>query len=54
MAVKVAVFDAKSYDRESLIANNKNYGFELSFYKDRLSMHTVDIAKGKELANEVK
>lgn len=48
MAVKVAVFDAKSYDRESFTNNNKDFGFELSFYKDRLSMHTVDIAKGKD------
>ena len=49
MAVKVAVFDAKSYDRESFLTNNKDYGFELCFYKDRLSMHTVDIAKGKDV-----
>lgn len=48
MAIKVAVFDAKSYDRESFINNNKDFGLELSFYKDRLSMHTVDIAKGKD------
>ncbi len=48
MAVKVAFFDAKSYDKDSFNATNKNFGFEIHYYKERLSMNTVDLAKGKD------
>ena len=48
MAVKVAFFDAKSYDKDSFNATNKDFGFEIHYYKERLSMNTVDLAKGKD------
>ena len=48
MAVKVAFFDAKSYDKDSVNATNKDFGFEIHYYKERLSMNTVDLAKGKD------
>lgn len=48
MAVKVAVFDTKHYDKESFNEANKNFGLELHFYKDRLSLGTMELAKGKD------
>lgn len=48
MAVKVAFFDAKSYDKDSFNATNKDFGFEIHYYKERLSMNTVELAKGKD------
>ncbi len=46
--MKVAVFDAKSYDRESFDALNKDYGFELHYFKERLSIRTVGLARGMD------
>lgn len=49
MEVKVAFFDAKSYDRESFASMNKDFGFDIHFYKDRLSLSTASLAKGKDV-----
>ncbi len=49
MALKIAIFDAKSYDRESFEKNNENYGYELHFYKEELTINTVSLARGKDV-----
>lgn len=60
MATKIAFFDAKSYDRETFGKVNSEYGFEIQYFKERLSMNTTtlqnirDFEEGKELVNEVK
>lgn|SRR5574344_17353 len=46
MAVKVAFFDAKSYDKESFDALNKTYGFEITYFEERLAGNTVALTKG--------
>ncbi|MCR5077071.1 MAG: 2-hydroxyacid dehydrogenase [Prevotella sp.] len=49
MAVRIAFFDTKSYDRESFDAINKDYNFDIRYYKERLSMATVPLAKGADV-----
>ncbi len=49
MSTKIAFFDAQRYDRDSFNAENKDFGFEIHYYKERLSMNTVDLSKGKEV-----
>lgn len=49
MNVKVAFFDAKSYDKESFNKVNKDFGCEIHYYKERLSMNTVSLSKGKDV-----
>ncbi len=49
MAIKIAFFDTKSYDRESFEKLNKDFGFHIHYYKERLSMNTVALAKGKDV-----
>lgn len=46
MAIKIAFFDTKSYDRESFEKLNKEYGFDIHYYKERLSLNTVALTKG--------
>lgn len=46
MAYKIAVFDAKSYDRETFNKVNEKYGFELLFYKEHLDRNNVILAGG--------
>ncbi len=48
MKGKIVFFDAKDYDRESFDAVNKSFGFDVAYYKDRLSMGTVALAKGAD------
>lgn len=50
MAIKIAFFDTKSYDRESFGAENRpNSDMEFYFYRERLSMHSVALARGKDV-----
>lgn len=49
MAIKVAFFDAKSYDKESFGSINKSFGLDIHYYKDRLTMNTVSLARGKDV-----
>lgn len=44
--MKVAVFSTKAYDRESLLAANKDTHHELVFYESRLTPQTVRLADG--------
>lgn len=46
--VKIAFFDTKNYDREVFERVNKQYGFELFFYKDHLNAHSVTLTKGMD------
>lgn len=49
MAIKIAFFDTKSYDRESFDKENERLGYELHYYKDRLSVRTAQLAQGKDV-----
>lgn len=44
--MKVAVFNAKSYDRDSLTKANTIYNHDLSFFPVRLNLETVILATG--------
>lgn len=46
MAKKIAVFDAKPYDIKMFEDVNKDYGYELVFYKEHLDKHNVILASG--------
>ncbi len=48
MSVKIAFFDAKSYDRECFDFENKAYKFNIHYYKDRLTAHSVHVTKGMD------
>ena len=50
MAVKIAFFDAKPYDEDSFNAVNKDFNFEIEYYKERLNKKTVPLAKGADIA----
>lgn len=49
MALRIAFFDAKSYDIESFNAVNKGYNFDIRYYQERLSISTVPLAKGADV-----
>ena len=49
MAIRIAFFDAKSYDIESFNAVNKDYNFDIRYYQERLSISTVPLAKGADV-----
>lgn len=44
MSYKVAVFDAKPYDRDAFNRINEKYGFELVFHKEHLDRNNVILA----------
>ncbi len=46
MITKIAFFDAKSYDRDTFDKVNQNFGFEIKYYKERLSLNTVSLTDG--------
>ena len=50
MALKVAFFDAKSYDMESFDKTNADYGFDIHYYKEHLTIKTVPLVKGADVA----
>ena len=47
-SIKIAFFDTKKYDREMFEQVNKQYGFELFFYKDHLNVHSATLTKGMD------
>ena len=49
MPIKIAFFDTKSYDRESFEKLNKDFGFDIHYYKERLTMNTIALTKGKDV-----
>lgn len=46
MAYKIAVFDAKDYDKDTFETVNKKYGFELIYHKEHLELNNVILASG--------
>ena len=46
MAIKVAFFDAKSYDEASFNEINKKFGFDIRYYQEHLTLKTVPVSKG--------
>ena len=48
MAYKVAVFDAKPYDKAMFEKVNEKYGFEMEYYKEHLDKHNVILATGAD------
>lgn len=43
---KIALFDAKAYDIESFNSTNREFGFDIKYFENRLSDDTVSLAKG--------
>ncbi len=48
MPTTIAFFDAKNYDKETFNEVNKQFGFDIHYYKERLSMNSVALAKGAD------
>lgn len=46
MAYKIAVFDAKPYDRAMFDKVNQDYGYELTYYNEHLDKHNVILSSG--------
>lgn len=46
MKYKIAVFDAKPYDIDNFNEVNKDYGFDLIYYKEHLYAYNAILAKG--------
>lgn len=44
--IKIAFFDAKQYDIDSFEDVNKNYKYEIKYFKDHLTIDTVSLIKG--------
>lgn len=47
--IKVAFFDAKSYDEVSFNKTNADYGFDIRYYQEHLNLKTVPLAKGADV-----
>ena len=46
MAYTIALFGSKPYDEASFNEKNKEYGFELRYYKGHLNKHNVILTQG--------
>ena len=46
METKIAFFDSKSYDKNTFEKVNRNFGFDIHYYKERLSMNTISLTQG--------
>ncbi|GAB7127124.1 2-hydroxyacid dehydrogenase [Silvimonas sp. JCM 19000] len=46
MTIRIAVFDSKRYDRAGLDSANQRYGYELTYFEDRLNRHTTPLVAG--------
>lgn len=44
--IKIAFFDTKEYDREMFESYNKDYGYEITFFKTKLNEETAVLAQG--------
>lgn len=49
MSVKIAFFDAKSFDEQSFNQMNKSFGFDIRYYKGHLNIENVMLAKGADV-----
>lgn len=50
MSLKIIFFDAKPYDESSFNNVNLKFGFELSYFKEHLSINNVMLTKGMDVA----
>lgn len=48
MSYRIAIFDAKPYDRATFDSVNKNFGFELVYHKEHLDINNVLLASGAD------
>lgn len=48
MGYKIAVFDAKPYDRATFDEVNKDFGYELVYHKEHLDINNVILASGAD------
>ena len=46
---RIIFFDIKDYDREFFEKYGKNYNYEMSFFKSRLSLENVNLTKGYDV-----
>jgi len=44
--MKIAFFDTKPYDIRSFDSANKDYGFQITYFENRMTRDTVSLAKG--------
>lgn len=44
--IKIAFFDTKEYDRKLFDEYNKNYGYEITYFKTTLNAETAPLSKG--------
>lgn len=49
MKTKIAFFDAKSYDIATFNEKNKQYGFEIKYYKSHLNKDNAILSKGADV-----
>ena len=47
--MKIAFFEAKPYDLEYFNASNGAFGFQISYFKERLTKETVSLAEGHDV-----
>lgn len=48
MAIRVAFFDAKEYEKTAFVAENKYGEFDIIFYDTKLTVDTVGLARGND------
>ncbi len=49
MNLKIAFFDTKPYDEVSFNKVNKNFGFNIRYFKEHLSINNVSLTKGMDV-----
>ncbi|QUH27853.1 2-hydroxyacid dehydrogenase [Vallitalea guaymasensis] len=49
--LKIAFFDTKPYDKEIFEVLNKDYGFEITYFEERLSDKTVKLTEGFDVVS---
>jgi D-lactate dehydrogenase len=47
--IKIAFFDTKEYDKNSFDNYNKDYGYEITYFKNKLSAETAPLANGYDV-----
>jgi len=47
--IKIAFFDTKEYDRNSFDEYNKDYGYEIKYFKNKLSAETAPLTNGFDI-----
>ena len=50
MSIKIAFFDTKPYDEASFNEVNKEFGFDIRYFKGHLNINNVALTKGVDVA----